>query len=205
MTGCCRFVGLVFASAVALTVAGTASAADVQLRPFVAFTFAGDTTFVPNLAEAAGKAHGTIGVGAAVLGEVIGFDVEVAHTPGFFQTGDTNLIVGSSVTTVVGDVVIAMPGRLSEYTLRPYVLAGGGIVRANSQDNLDVFGFTQVLPAVDFGAGAIGFLTRRVGLAWEIRRFQSIGSRDTLSGISLGPEKLSFWRLSMAVAIRSKR
>ncbi|HEV3139756.1 MAG TPA: hypothetical protein VGY57_04545 [Vicinamibacterales bacterium] len=202
MTGIgCRIVGFVVVTAICAT-AADAAAADWQIRPFVGFTFAGDTTFAPNLAEAAGKVHGTIGVNATVLGEIVGVDVEVAHTPGFFQTGDTNLIIGSSVTTVMGDVVIAVPGRLAEYTLRPYVVAGGGVMRARSQDNLGLFDIAEVLPAVDFGAGVVGFVSKRVGLAWDIKRFQTIGNRDKLTGISFGPEKVSFWRATMAVAIR---
>jgi len=179
-----------------------AHAADWQLRPFVGFTFAGDTTFVPNLAEPAGQSHGTIGAGLTVLGDVVGFDVEVARTPGFFQSGGSNLIIDSNVMTVFGDVVIAVPGRLAEYTLRPYVVAGGGLMRARSEDNLQVVEIAEVLPAFDVGAGVLGFFTKRVGVAWEIRRFQSVGSRDKMIGISIGPETLSFWRGSAAVVVR---
>jgi len=185
------------------SIAADASGADSQIRPFVGFTFAGDTSFSPNLAEPAGNVHGTIGAGAAWLGNVVGIEGEVAHTSGIFESdSNSSLIIGSSVTTVVGDVIVAFPGRMAEYTLRPYALGGAGIMRARSEDSFGALGFSETLPALDFGAGVIGFVTKKVGVAWEIRRFQSVGSRDTLQGISLGPERLSFWRLTMAIAIR---
>ena len=194
-------VGLALAAAVCST-AADARAADAQLRPFVGFTFAGDTSFSPNLAEPAGNVHGTIGIGAAWLGNVFGVEAEIAHTPGIFESSsNSNLVIGSSATTIVGDLIVAFPGRMSEYTLRPYVLGGGGLMRATMEDTFEAFAFTQNLPAFDFGAGVVGFLTKRVGVAWEIRRFQSVGGRDN-QGISLGTEQLSFWRATMAVAIR---
>lgn len=175
-------------------------AADWQLRPFVGFTFAGDTTFV--LSDAASKPHATIGVNATWLGDIVGVDVDIARTGGFFQTGDAGeLVIGSSVTTVTGNVVVGVPRRFTEYVLRPYVVAGGGVMRMRLEDVYEVFSFSQVRPTVDFGAGAVGFITNRVGVAWEVRRFQSIGAEQQI-GLSLGDEKLSFWRATMAVAIR---
>ena len=196
-----RVVGLVFAAAIALR-AGRADAADWQLRPFVGFTFAGDSTFAPNVG-APGKVHSTVGINAAWLGEILGVDIDVARTPGFFQTGDaSDLILTSSVTTLTGNVVVTAPRKWTEYVLRPYVVAGGGIMRLRATDYFQVFEVAKVRPAIDFGAGAFGFITSRVGVLWEVRRFQTIGGDDQLSGISFGAEKVSFWRATMAVAIR---
>src|SRR5258708_6213816 len=106
-----RSVGVVFAAAIGLAFAANPDAADWQNWPFVGFSFAGDTTFV-DFDHAVGKPHTTIGVNAAVLGEVFGVDVDVAHTPGFFQTGDPNpLVLASSVTTVTGNIVVSVPRR----------------------------------------------------------------------------------------------
>jgi hypothetical protein len=195
-----RAVGVVFAVAI-WGVASEAAAADKQIRPFVGFTFAGDTTLT--LSEAVGKVHATIGVNAAVLWEVFGVDVDVAHTPGFFQSGEPgDLVLSSSVTTFTGNVVVGMPRKWTEYVLRPYVVAGGGIMRIRAEDQYEVLPINRTKPAFDFGAGALGFITNRVGVLWEVRRFQTIGGGDELSGISFGGEKLSFWRATMAVAIR---
>jgi hypothetical protein len=54
---------------------------------------------------------------------------------------------------------------------------------------------------MDIGGGATGFLSDRLGVSWELRHFRTIG-RGGLSGTSVGPEQLAFWRATMAIAIR---
>jgi hypothetical protein len=49
--------------------------------------------------------------------------------------------------------------------------------------------------AIDWGGGVTGFLTNRIGLNWDVRRFRSIGEGS-------GPAQLSYWRVNMALAIR---
>jgi hypothetical protein len=46
-----------------------------------------------------------------------------------------------------------------------------------------------------------GFVTHRVGVSWDLRRFGTIHGKSG-RGISIGAEQLSFWRASMALAIR---
>jgi len=58
------------------------------------------------------------------------------------------------------------------------------------------------LPAIDVGGGATGFLTERVGLSWDIRYFRTVSGKAEGNGLSVGAEQLSFWRASMALAIR---
>ena len=189
-----------FAAVLGLATSG--EGADAQIRPYVGLTFAGDTTFAPNLVDAAGKVHATIGINAAWLRDVIGIDVDVARTPGFFQTGNAGeLIITSAVTTTTGNLVIAAPRRFTEYVLRPYIVAGAGIIHIRAEDALQVFDVNEVRPTIDFGVGAVGFVTNFVGLVWEVRRFQSIGAEQQ-RGLSIGGERLSFWRATMGVAIR---
>ena len=52
-----------------------------------------------------------------------------------------------------------------------------------------------------FGAGVTGFLTKHLGVTWDVRYFRSI-DRTIEAGQSVGSEHLSFWRASMALAIR---
>jgi hypothetical protein len=181
--------------------AAAAGAADRQVRPFIGTAFAGDTTFV-DLENAAGSPHVTVGVSMVVLGDVVGVDIDLGHSPRFFQAGNTHLVLGSSVTTFTGNVVIAAPRRLTEYTLRPYFVGGAGMMHVRAEDYFGVLEISAVLPAIDLGAGAIGFLTNRVGVSWEVRRFQTIGDRPGGSGISFGPERLSFWRATAALVVR---
>jgi hypothetical protein len=180
-----------------------AAAADRQGRFFLGSTFAGSSTFVDlSRQDAPSGPHLTLGANADVLGEIFGVDVDFAYTPGFFQGDNASLVLKSSVTTVTGNVVVAMPRRMSEYSLRLYFVAGGGIMRVREEDAQLIYDIAKVVPAVDVGVGALGFLTSRVGLSWELRRFQRVGEPPPLTGITVAPEHLSFWRAHMALVIR---
>jgi hypothetical protein len=177
-----------------------ALAGDRQVRPFVGATFAGSTEFVPNVEATAGGVNLTLGANGAWLGEIFGVEADVAYLPGLFGSGET-LVRSSRVTTISGNLVIAAPHKITEYALRPYVVAGGGVMRVRTTTALNVFDLATTMPAFDVGAGALGFITNRVGVCWEVRRFQ--GRREAnLNGLSLGTDRLSFWRVTMAAVIR---
>jgi hypothetical protein len=180
----------------------SATAADRQIRPFIGVAFAGSTTYVdPDQGPL--ERHATIGVSAFTLGEIFGVDVDLADTNGFFESGGQHLVLSSHVTTFTGNLVIAAPHRLTEYSLRPYFVAGGGVMRVRSLDYFGVFDVASVLPTFDFGGGAQGFLNKSLGVAWEVRRFGSVSRRAQQAGLTLnGDEQVSFWRASMALAIR---
>ena len=176
-------------------------AADRQIRPFIGATFGGGTTFV-DPENAIGKPNLAIGVSAVFLGEIVGGEIDVADAPGFFEKGDTHLVLFSRVTTISGNVVVAAPHRLTEYSLRPYLVGGAGLMRVRTATAFGVFDVAAVIPHLDVGIGALAFVTNRVGVCWDVRRFQSVGSHTDNSGLSFGDEHLSFWRATMAVALR---
>ena len=57
------------------------------------------------------------------------------------------------------------------------------------------------MPVIDIGGGVTGFLTDRVGVGWDVRRFQSLAGKEG-RGISIGEEQISYWRASMMLALR---
>ena len=176
------------------------TAAEWQIRPFLGATFGGGTTLV-DLAHAAGSPNVVVGVSGTVLGDMFGIEVDFGRAPGFFETDDSLLVRGSSVTTLTGSVVIAPPRHLTEYTLGPYFILGAGLMRARSQDLSGELSLASTLPAMDVGGGATGFLSKRIGLNWDARYFWSVGGKE-LRGVSVAPEQLSFWRASMGLVIR---
>ena len=184
-----------------LLMSARTDAEDRQVRPFVGATFGGGTTFV-DPENVAGKANLAIGVSAVFLGEVFGTEVEIADAPGFFESGDRSRVRGSRVTTISGNVVVAAPHRLTEYSLRPYFVGGVGLMRVRTTTAFSVFDVSSVIPVLDVGVGVIGFLTNRIGVCWDVRRFESVARRTGNGGLSFGDEHLSFWRATMAVAIR---
>jgi len=182
-----------------------ALAAEWQLRPFAGATYGGDSTFLfvgPTLlAPNPNHPHFTYGVSGLLLGEIFGVEADFGHTPGFFQASDAPRVIDSGVFTLTGNLVVAMPRHLTQYTLRPYLVGGAGMMHVEYDTTLNVLQVSERLRAMDLGAGVTGFVTRRIGVSWDVRYFRSI-DRTIQKGFSLGSEQLSFWRASMAVAIR---
>ena len=78
-------------------------------------------------------------------------------------------------------------------------------MRVSTTTVFSVFDVSTVIPSFDLGAGVVAFVTNRVGVSWDVRRFQSVGSNTADSGLSFGEQgeqHLSFWRATMAGVIR---
>lgn len=186
-----------------LLAAPPTASAEWQIKPFLGLTFGGATTFVDS-EQAAGRRHRNLGVSVAWLGNVMGVEGDLGYGPGFFERGDADpeKVFGSSVTTLTGNVMLMLPRRMTRYALRPYFVAGGGLVRVYSNQVVSTVSVDDTLPAIDIGGGATGFLSDHIGVSWDVRYFKSLGGSSG-SGLTFGREQLSFWRASMAVAIRT--
>jgi hypothetical protein len=180
-------------------VLSASAAAEVQLKPFIGVTFGGDTTLTLGT-PGAGTPSLVLGVGAVWLGEVFGLEGEVAHYVGFFEPN--SLVTQSGVTTYTGNVIVAMPARMSKYTLRPYAVAGLALMRSHIEGVVqDVLVIQSNLAGFDIGGGVTGFFSHHVGVNWDVRHFGSFGGSENPPN-SFGPEQLSFWRAHMALVIR---
>jgi hypothetical protein len=196
------------AAAILVIWAPRPASAEWQVKPFLGVTYGGNTTFLiyvpaPGV-EQSNHGHPAFGVSGLWLSEIFGVEGDFGHTSGFFQGSDAPLVIDSGVTTVTGNVVVAMPKRLAEYTLRPYLVGGAGLMHIRYVTGLDLqSGLETVsdLKAMDLGAGVTGFLTRRLGVSWDVRYFRSI-DRTREQGVSFTSEHLSFWRANMAITIR---
>jgi hypothetical protein len=185
-------------------VAPAPAAAEWQVRPFIGFTFGGATTFFdPEVAI--GTQNAVVGISGGWLGEVFGIEADFGRAPGFFQTDDAPedvRLVSSAVTTLTGNVVIALPKRLAGYGLRPYFSGGAGLMHIDTVTRLQLLDIHRTLPMLSLGGGVTGFLTNRVGLNWDVRRLNTLRGEGETLGSSVGRERLSFWRATMAVALR---
>jgi hypothetical protein len=187
----------------------SSASADLYFSPFIALKFGGETTLldvdaVAGSNDAADKAKKvTWGGGVMWLGSgVLGVEGEVALIPGYFQR-DPSRVLSSRVTTLLGNVVLAAPLRLTGESLRPYVSAGWGLMRATSNIDPELgLAYSRNLSAFNLGGGVIGMLSRRTGLRWDLRYLRGIGSRegDTLTGGA----RLTYWRASMGLVIRTR-
>jgi hypothetical protein len=187
---------------VAVLAGSPAAAAERQLKPFFGATFGGSTTFV-DPESASGTWNPVIGISTVFIGELFGAEVDVFDAPGFFETGDKELVRNSHVVGVTGNVIVAAPHRLTEYSLRPYLVGGAGLMRVKATTAFNVFDLSVVIPTIDIGAGAAAFVTDQVGVSWELRRFQSVGANIVDPGLtSTGELHVSYWRATMAIVIR---
>lgn len=176
--------------------------AEWQIRPFIGAKFGTATTFF-DTDQAIGKKKVAFGVAGGLLGDVLGLEADFARFNRFFESGTGGKVLKSSVTTLTGNLTVAVPRRLTEYTLRPYFSGGAGLMRVRKDEIVNEFDVIRSMTAIDLGGGVTGFLTPSVGLNWDIRHFRTVGGRDA-AGVSVpdAPEQLSFWRANMALAIR---
>jgi hypothetical protein len=179
------------------------AAADWLFTPFYGFKFDGQTNLV-DLDQGTGRLRMTIGGSAALLGNgPFGVEVDFSYTPGFFQSGASGgLIASSNALTLMGNVLIAAPTQLTRESLRPYVVAGAGLMHVGIRDVLDLLQVNTNFVGLDIGGGAIGQLTKRTSLRFEIRRFQNLGEKNTGSTISFGPSRLRFLRADVGLTFR---
>ncbi len=186
--------------AVLLCVPSRASA-ELQLKPYVGVTFGGGTTLI-NLADAAGSRTFAEGISLVYIGEVFGVEADASFAPGFFEKGDQRTVVRSSVGTVSGSVIVALPRRIAQYSLRPYVVGGFGLMHAGFDDALGFYKTRANMGAINVGGGATGFLSQRFGVGWDLRYFRAVTGGPADTALAFGRPQLSFWRASMSVVVR---
>jgi hypothetical protein len=163
-----------------------------------------------------GKRHTEFGGNVTLLGEgVIGAEVLVVFVPGFFETARTPLstdvprveIESSRTIALMANAVLTTPRRWTEYGLRPFVSGGFGVLHSS-----ETFQVSQVTPVVLFpvnagmagfniGGGAVGFLTNRTGVRFDLRYYSSL--RDTDKGtMAIGLARLHYMTASVGLVIR---
>ena len=177
--------------------------AEWQLSPYIGLTFGGDTNLV-DLEHTAGRKRLLFGGNATLLGPgIFGLEVDFSYLPGFFE-GNTNppIVLSSSVLTLMGNVMVALPQGITRESLRPYLSAGLGAIRPKIEDVLGFFPADRVLLGMDAGGGAAGFLTRRTGVRWDLRYFRAVKGQDAAGTFTSGSTRLSFWRATMGVVVR---
>ncbi len=136
-----------------------------------------------------------VSVAAGFFSRVIAVEAEVAYAPTFLGEAAG---LSSSAVTLMGNVMLAPEvGRL-----RPYMLGGVGLIGARvvlttpspTTTNESVLGF-------GIGGGAMGFVTRHIGLRVDMRYFHSF-SDFTVAGLTLSSDNIDYSRASAGVVVR---
>jgi len=183
-----------------LVPAPASAQADLLVIPFVGAKFAGHTNLT-DLDQATGEAKTTFGVSTAMLTDgIFGIEADFEHLPHFFEQGVGGLISKSNVTALTGNVVFTVPRGVTRESLRPYLVAGVGLMHAHIQTQANVFNTNSNLVGLDVGGGAIGFISPRAGLRFELRHFKNLSKDD--EAVAFGSTRLSFWRLTVGAVFK---
>jgi hypothetical protein len=194
-----------FALLVVVLAPAAEARADWLFTPFIGTTFASSTTYVLLEGGTALSAQWMFGGSAALLSRgVFGAEADYAYVPRFFERDNrAGNFTGSNVNTLSGSAIFAVPLSVTRESLRPYAVAGLGLMHAAGATSpiVDFLSFDDNFAAVNVGGGAIGLISPRTGFRFEIRHFRSLGNgTNTLTGED--GARLSFWRATVGVVIR---
>ena len=193
----------------------TFARAEWQFSPFLGYTFNGSTTLLDfgriTDQTANDEPHVDFGGSVRLIGAgPIGVEGYYLHTPGFFDAKQFDItlprILNSRTYAMMGNVVLTTPRAWNRYGLRPSLSGGLGLIHAAAKDQNDVFPFALNLWGMNVGGGAVGFLSDRVGVRFDLRYFRNIKGvplEDLEVPVTLGePVRLSYWSASIGVVIK---
>ena len=172
---------------------------DLLIIPFVGAKFHGATTIFGG--ETVGQSKTTFGLSTAVLTDkFLGVEGDLEQTPPFFGPGVRQTVSRSVVTTLTGNVIVAVPKAITQESLRPYLVSGIGLMRARVTTTAGLLNSRANLLGLDIGGGAIGFVSPRAGVRFELRHFKNL-TNDSRA-VTIGGTRLSFWRLTAGLVLR---
>ena len=207
----CR--ALCIAGVLALIVPARA-AAEWQFAPFLGYTFGGTTTIIDS-EQAVDRKHWHFGGAVTLLGSSpIGVEGYFVRTPGLFQNDEFQCDIPTCVTSgagtyaFMGNAVLTIPRAWNPYGLRPFLSGGIGLLHASRTDAQNLTPVDLNLLGMNLGGGAVGFLSDRVGLRFDLRYFrniQGVNPEDLEVPVTLpvgSPVRLRYWTISAGVVFK---
>jgi opacity protein-like surface antigen len=194
--------------------------ADWLLTPYLGGVFGGAANqFVVNDVDDEFEQRMTVGASLGYfLNGIFGLEVDYSVAPNFFQftggTGNFDLFdLDSSVQTLMGNVVLAIPVGGPDGAFRPYVSAGLGSIRTQLRSESDVFDdITSNDTGYNFGAGAHLVAAGRFGVRADVRYFRGFESIDDEDPVDnplfdqpFANEAFNFWRGTIGLTFRFGR
>jgi hypothetical protein len=170
------------------------------VSPYVGVRVAANTTILGGR-EGAETDKFTFGSSVGFLTEgVLGVEADMSFVPSFFEGGVVTRSAG--VSTLMANLMVATPLAVAQYGLRPYAVGGVGLIHAGG--GADVLGplFDSNLFGINIGGGALGPISDRTSLRFDVRYFRNIGTDDAVTATSTSGVKLSFWRATAGLSFR---
>jgi len=191
--------------------------ADWLLTPYIGGVFGGASNqFTFNDTDDEFEQRMNYGVSFGYYSKgIFGVEVDYGAAPNFFQfTGGTNdfdlFDLDSSVQTLMGNVVLALPVGGADGPFRPYVSGGFGTIRTQLRSETDVFDeLTSNDSGYNVGAGAHLLAAGRVGIRADVRYFRGFEAIDDEDPVDnplfdqpFAQEVFNFWRGTIGVTFR---
>ena len=191
---------LALASVLVLTLLQTPAWADGFVTPFVGVNFGGATgaTLNTSLNDSSKVDYG-VGLWYMSHG-ILGIAEEFGNSPSFYGSGTG--YSGSSVLTLMTNVVLGVPIGGQDAGLRPYAVAGVGVIRQRVTGRAGFADVASNNAAWDLGVGMMGMFSSHVGLQGDVRYFRNFDANSSTSGISLAQGTFNFTRASVGLALR---
>lgn len=179
-----------------------AASAEWHFTPMAGASFFGNTTLL-DPENGSGKVHLQVGGAATLVGPgLFGVEGIAVFIPSFFRGTPLPLtapLEQARSFALMGNVVVTAPQRWTEYSLRPFVSGGFGLMRASHDHLLPV---KANLAGYNVGVGAVGFLSARTGLRFDVRYYRSLNRPDEGPPMSIGPVQLSYFTASVGFVLR---
>ena len=185
-----------------IALATPARAQDIFATPFMGLKFGGGTSIV-DLEIAAGRRAFTMGGSIVLLDDgILGYEADFGYMPGYFERDSSLPLIkpGSYVLDLSGGLIAALPSSVTRGGLRPYVVAGVGLIHAQAADLLKVFVIRRTVPGYKLGVGAQGLLTNDVGVRFDLRHIRSFTGDD--GSLARVGRRISYSRLTIGLLLR---
>jgi len=182
------------------------AAAEWHFVPNIGWTFQADTSFL-DLDQGTSKVHWTFGGTVTLVGSgIFGVEGMIDWTPGFFTNEDVaepaRNVSKSHALALMGNAVLTTPRNWTEYGLRPFLSGGFGMLGFSRTEVNNVFPDERNFPAFNIGGGAIGFLSKRTGVRFDLRYYSNLGEPTAASESCIGTCHLRYMTFTAGVVIR---
>ena len=189
-------------AALALAIAPSAAWADGYFVPFIGANFGGDVGR-PLSETVDDRNRFTFGFGVGgMAGGIFGAEFDFGYTHNFLASNGT-VVTKSNLITAMPALVIGIPvGGQRGAGIRPYVLAGAGLLRRdldfNTLDTISTndWGYT-------LGGGVMGYFSDHVGLRGDLRYFRNFKVDEfNIDTVDFDKGTFNFGRASLGVLFR---
>jgi opacity protein-like surface antigen len=186
----------------ALAIAPSAAWADGYFVPFIGANFGGDVGR-PLSETVDDRNRMTFGFGVGgMAGGIFGAEFDFGYTRNFYAK-DGAVVTKSNLITAMPALVIGIPvGGQSGVGIRPYVLAGAGLLRRDLDFNtLDTVSRNDF--GYELGGGVMGYFTDHVGLRGDLRYFRNFKVDDfDVDNVDFDKGTFNFGRATIGVLFR---